>query len=369
VVPFLRGYWQQSHYGDPIWQFIPEDSATVRTMLFQLRTNGPPGFLRPYMTDDGRYANISFIYPDHKGDTIMKTVLAADAFIEEHPMGEVIVRLHMDQAEKSAPLWNWERLKDIWYYMLGPVLPARHHTLQVLLRKDNASSEASQAYRAVEVQTADGTPMPPWLGEFREKAHLDYENAESEVEEGDVFTWPKDLKDWDEGDVDYWWESPEHGIRAVAVDTTNLIVLRPEGRRRRAALPADEVLTRGAQFVMAGGVMGILAAINDEVERAHVREHRADLRRDPRAPLDHVQLDPERVHHPHQIATATMLSLAYMAIGASGSTSTRSRSSRWASASGSTTRSTSSTASDRRWRIRPTSTKRSDARSGPRGWR
>jgi hypothetical protein len=102
--------------------------------------------------------------------------------------------------------------------------------------------------------------MPPWLSEFREKAHLDYENAESEVEEGDVFTWPKDLKDWDEGDVDYWWESPEHGIRAVAVDTTNLIVYDLKAVDGVPRYQPTKSWTRGAQFVMAGGVMGILAA-------------------------------------------------------------------------------------------------------------
>ena len=62
-------YWGQNHYGDPKWGFIPVDSGTVRAALFQLRQNGAPGFLRPFMTDDGRYANLSFFYRDHKGET------------------------------------------------------------------------------------------------------------------------------------------------------------------------------------------------------------------------------------------------------------------------------------------------------------
>ena len=70
VVPFLKAYWGQNHFGDPKWSFIPDDSGSVRSALFQLRQNGAPGFLRPFMTDDGRYANLSFIYRDHKGDTI-----------------------------------------------------------------------------------------------------------------------------------------------------------------------------------------------------------------------------------------------------------------------------------------------------------
>jgi predicted RND superfamily exporter protein len=307
VVPFLRGYWQQSHYGDPIWQFIPDDSATVRTMLFQLRTNGPPGFLRPFMTDDGRYANISFIYPDHKGSTLQKVVLAAEAFIERHPMGEVIVRLDKDQAAVDAPLWNWERLKDIWYYMLGPLLPARHHTLKVQLR------QADGSYKELPVMTPEGK-LPEWMDEFRKGAEKDYEDAKSDVEEGDVFTWPSELADWDNGDVDYWWESQDYGIRAVAVDTTDLIVHDLKAVDGVPRYQPTDSWTRGAQFVMAGGYMGILAAINDEVERGHVANIILILTVIFILHSSTYQSIPSGLIIFTQISTATMLSLAYMAI-------------------------------------------------------
>ncbi len=101
IAPIIRGYWRMNHYGDPKWQFVPEHPGTVRTVIFQLRTNGAPGFLRPFMTDDSRDANVSFFYPDHKGETIHKAVLAADAFIKDNPMGEVIVRLDMDHAAEG----------------------------------------------------------------------------------------------------------------------------------------------------------------------------------------------------------------------------------------------------------------------------
>ena len=58
LVPFIRGSWRMNHYGDPKWQFVPTDSATVRNTIFNLQTNGPPGFLRPFMTDDGKDTNI-----------------------------------------------------------------------------------------------------------------------------------------------------------------------------------------------------------------------------------------------------------------------------------------------------------------------
>jgi hypothetical protein len=312
LVPFLRGSWQQNHYGDPKWHFIPEDSATVRSMIFQLQTNGPPGFLRPFMTDDGRHANISFFYPDHKGDTILRTVKASEAFIEEHPIGEVIVRLDKDKAPEGAPLWNTERLIDIWYYMLDPLLPARDHTLNVSIRGDDG------AYQKMEVKTASSDGLPSWIEEFAEGSHKNYEDAKSSVEEGQVFTWPDSLSTWDQSDVSWWWESEEYGIRAVAVDTKELIVQDTKSVSKTVEYQPTQSWTRGAQFVLAGGAMGTLAAINHEVERSHV------------ANISLIFLVIFILHSLTyqsmasggiiflQISTATLVSLAYMAIAGIG---------------------------------------------------
>jgi uncharacterized membrane protein YdfJ with MMPL/SSD domain len=193
--------------------------------------------------------------------------------------------------------------------MLGPLLPARHHSLTVQLR------QADGTYKALPVNAAGGKDgLPEWMEEFAEKSHEDYENAESEVEEGDVFTWPDRLADWSPGDVDYWWESPEHGIRAVAINTTDLVVHDLKAVEGIPRFQPTNSWTRGAQFVMAGGVMGILAAINDEVERGHVANiililavifvlHSITYSSVPSGLIIFTQ-----------IATATMLSLAYMAI-------------------------------------------------------
>ena len=123
-------------------------------MIFQLQTNGPPGFLRPYMTDDGRDANISFFYPNHKGDTIMRAVATSEDFIERHPVGEVIVRLDKDKAAQDAPIWSPAKLTDIFYYMLDPLLPARHHTLNVRVRG------ADEVYKPYEVKSAKAGRAP-----------------------------------------------------------------------------------------------------------------------------------------------------------------------------------------------------------------
>ena len=309
VVPFLKAYGQQNHFGDPKWSFIPNDSASVRSALFQLRQNGAPGFLRPFMTDDGRYANLSFIYRDHKGDTLMRVVQTAEVYVRENPIGEVIVRLEKDKAEEHASWLSAEKWADATYYLFGPLLPPRDHTLKVKLRKKDGS------YADEEVVRVDGKgTLPEWLGEFRKGAIADYEEERDAVEEGDFFSWPKDLGNWSDSDVEWWWENEEFGIRAVAVDETNLIVHDLKAVEGKPKYQQTQSWTRGMQFVLAGGIMGILAATNEDVERSHV------------ANISLIFLVILVLHSitywsiPSgfiillQIATATMLSLAYMAV-------------------------------------------------------
>jgi predicted RND superfamily exporter protein len=324
VAPIIRGYWRMNHYGDPKWQFVPEHPGTVRTVIFQLRTNGAPGFLRPFMTDDSRDANVSFFYPDHKGETITKAVYASDHFIKQNPMGEVIVRLDMDKAKHEAPWYDKEALTDLWYYMLGPMLPTREHTLHVQVRQGAKAEvegeevirtveEASTNYDSLPVNRADDG-LPEWLEEFREAAISDYETEKESVEEGEYFSWPDELADWTSDDVDAWWESTEFGIRAVALDTNKLIVQDLKAVEPTPRYQQTNSWTRGVQFVMAGGIMGILAAINDEVERGHIANITLIL---------FVIFVLHSVTYQSmlsggiillQISTATLLSLAYMAL-------------------------------------------------------
>ncbi len=308
--PILRRYWRMNHYGDPKWQFIPEHPGTVRAAIFQLQTNGPPGFLRPYLTDDGRDASISFFYPDHKGETITTAVLAAQHYIERNPIGEVIIRLDKDRAEADAPWTDRDKLLDLLYYMLGPMLPPRHHTLNVRIRH---GSDENPSYEQVPVSVAGVDPLPEWMEEFRELAIEDYENERDSVEEGQTFTWPETLADWTLDDVDQWWESEEFGVRAVGVNTKDLIVHDLKAVDGVPRYQPTNSWTRGVQFVMAGGIMGILAAVNDEVERSHVANisliflvifilHSITYQS---IPSGFIILT--------QIVTATMVSLGYMA--------------------------------------------------------
>ncbi len=308
LVPLIRGSWQMNHYGDPKWQFVPNDQATVRQIIFQLQQNGPPGFLRPFMTDEGKDANIQFFFPDHKGDTIVRAVHAADNYIKSHPIGEVFITLDMDKAEPDAGFFNGDKLIDTFYYMLGPLLPSRNHSLHVRVR------QADGSYTQQPVYLASDEGLPQWIDEFQEKAIFDFEETRDGWAEDEFFPWPESLADWEQSDISQWYENKELGIRAIEVGTTNLIV---QDLRAVDSVPEYQQTkswTRGVQFVMAGGIMGILAAVNDEVERSHVANisliflvifvlHSVTYQSIPSGFIILLQ-----------IATATMMSLAYMAI-------------------------------------------------------
>jgi hypothetical protein len=197
--------------------------------------------------------------------------------------------------------------------MLGPLLPTRAHSMTVQLR------QADGSYRSVEVTPADGqSPLPAWLADFRAGALADYQEERDAVEEGDFFSWPEDLDNWTDDDVEWWWENEKFGIRAVAVDETNLIVHDLKAVEGEPKYQQTQSWTRGMQFVLAGGIMGILAATNEDVERSHV------------ANISLIFLVILVLHSitywsiPSgfiillQIASATMISLAYMAISGIG---------------------------------------------------
>ncbi|MEE2678161.1 MAG: MMPL family transporter [Myxococcota bacterium] len=306
LVDLVKTVNRTCNYGDPRFAYIPSGALT-RTWIFQVRQGAPPGTLRPLLTDDGRAASLTVFYPDHKGETIRRAIAVADRYIEDHPIGVVSIRLDEDQGRPEQPFYHPERVKDFLYYMIGPLLPVRSHSLGVRVRKDDA-------YQAVEVRTVDADGLPDWLEEFREEAQYAYSDAKDDAINGRVFTWPDSLEEWEPEDVDEWWESDELGLRAVAVSEDALVV---HDLRQPDSVPTyqpTQAYSRGVQFVLAGGLMGMLAAVNDEVERGHLANisliffvifvlHSVTYRSSLSGGIILLQ-----------IATATLLSLAYMAL-------------------------------------------------------
>ena len=180
--------------------------------------------------------------------------------------------------------------------------------MRISIRNDDGS------YQNIEVTPAIQDELPEWLEEFGENAMYDYEEQLDATEEGEYFFWPDNLAEWSPDDVSAWWESDELGIRAVATHTKNLIVHDLKAVDGVPKYQPTNSWTRGVQFVMAGGVMGILAAINDEVERGHVANISLIL-----LVIYVLQALTYRSLWSWtiiviQLSTATMISLAYMAL-------------------------------------------------------
>jgi predicted RND superfamily exporter protein len=306
LVDLVKVVSQTMNHGDPRFALIPEGSFT-RAVIFQARQGSPPGTLRPLLTDDGRAAALTVFYRDHKGETIRRATAVARNFIDEHPLGAVSIRLDQNSGDPSRPFYDLERVKDLTYYALGPLLPTRAHTLHASVR-----SEGDYTPLPVKVVARDG--LPEWAELFREDALYAYDEAKGEAVNGRVFTWPDHLADWELTDIDEWWESEDLGLRAAAIGESALVV---HDQRAPGGVPTfqpTQSFTRGVQLVLAGGLMGMLGAVNDEVERGH---------------LANISLIFMAIFVLHsltyrslvsgaiillQIATATLLSLAYMAI-------------------------------------------------------
>jgi predicted RND superfamily exporter protein len=304
--PLVRTVNRQMKYGDPKFEDIP-GGGLVRGIIFRIRTNSPPGSLGQLLTNDGRAASVMVFYPDHRGETIRRAVEVAESFIAANPLGEISIRLDRNRATDGAGIWDAERVKDFVYYMIGPLLPPRARTLSVRIRN-------SDGYAPAPVQSVAQEGLPPWIEDFRASALARYGAERESLRPNEIFTWPARLAAWEPDDVDQWWEDPELGVRAIAVNTTDLLVQDLKAMRPESDYQPTRSWTRGVQFVMAGGVMGILAAVNDEVERSHLANitlilavifvlHSITYWSIPSGGILLLQL-----------ATATLVSLAYMAL-------------------------------------------------------
>jgi predicted RND superfamily exporter protein/acyl carrier protein len=316
LVNLITGYWKTNHYGDPKWGFIPDSPQTVGAIIFQLMQSSTPGALRPFITDEREDSNITFFFPDHQGRTIVRAVHFAEEFIHENPMGKFSVRL----IEDKGPI------VDAIYYMIGPLLPPRHETMnvyvtrysddqQTILGHDLQVVEEVQAWseppdreeveknvintivRTGRRKTSDVTLDahlkddldldPDTLGKIARKLSDDFdyriettrENAKAVAASG-IWTTVSSLVDYviERGTfwIDTQWDGGETGAQAQSIRYCRtycgyeLWVKNAKFKDKSWNPQATGSWTRGAEFVMAGGLMGILAAVNEEVERGHV---------------------------------------------------------------------------------------------------
>ncbi|MEE2702735.1 MAG: MMPL family transporter [Myxococcota bacterium] len=320
LVNFIRVFWDVNHYGDPKWGFVPDSASAIKRIVFQLVSNSTPGALRPYLTDEQEDSNITFFFPDHKGETIRKAVHYAEEFIENNPMGRVSTRLREDRGGAL----------DVAYYMLGPLLFAREKNMEVFIAQIDEVQEI-QGY-----DQAEPYPVGEWT-EPVDRAEVEKNVIDALVKLGNVrrdkitptshlfddLNIKKDRIDKIarllSAKFDYRIERLNKTAKQVALDPygpwtsvdrivedivdRSVYYVVEEWHDEGLAITAQTIRycpaywgyceyelwvkndkfkdssfnpqptgswTRGSEFAMAGGLMGILGAVNEEVERGHV---------------------------------------------------------------------------------------------------
>jgi len=318
VVTLIRAFWQGGHYGDPKWGFVPESASSIGGIIYNLRNNSTPGALRPFLTDDSEDAQITFFFRDHTGETIARAVHWAEEFIEANPTGRVSVRL--DQQDNAA--------LDGIYYMLGPILFPRKHEMSVKVAQINDQQEI-EGYTPRETTLVEewSEPIDPdevaeviLAGLRKLRKNKDVEVTLSSVLSDDLEVPKRQFGKWvveAAAEHDYRVETVSEKTMDVTamwldegwtagdvvdyiVDRSNYLVLERWNGGDDGELTAMSIRyctnycdyelwvqnskfkdssfnpmptktwTRGSEFTLAGGVMGMLAAVNEEVERGHV---------------------------------------------------------------------------------------------------
>jgi len=313
LVDIIKQYWLVNHYADPKWGFVPDSAQTIGGIIFQLQRSNIPGFLRPFLTDDAEDANITFFFRDHKGKTIKRSIHYAQQFIEENPMGRISVRLQEDKGGVTSAA----------YYLFGPILFPRHSEMVVKVADINEDQKITgfQDQQPVKVgrwtepvdradveknvistikslsrkklgDIKDSDSFKKDLGQDNERmgkvveklsAEHDYrietvnEPADEVIQHIETVG---DLVDYivkrSVFYIDEEWKNDEGNITAQTIRYCRhycdyeLWTQNTKFKDVSFNPQPTKTYTRGAEFVLAGGIMGVYAAVNEEVERGHV---------------------------------------------------------------------------------------------------
>jgi len=313
LVDIIKQYWLVNHYADPKWGFVPDSAQTIGGIIFQLQRSSIPGFLRPFLTEDAEDANITFFFRDHKGRTIERAMHYATEFINANPMGRINVRLKENEGG----------ILSAAYYLFGPVLFPRHSEMIVQVADINEDQKITgyQPKDAVsvgrwtepvaaadveknviaairllslkklpEVKPSDRLKQDlsldsDRLGKIGDKLSADFDYRVESVDgtADEVLAKVETVGDLVNHIVsrsvyyiDEEWKNDEGNITAQTIRycrhycTYELWTQNSKFKDTSFNPQRTNTYTRGAEFVLAGGIMGVYAAVNDEVERGHV---------------------------------------------------------------------------------------------------
>jgi predicted RND superfamily exporter protein len=280
IVEYLKSITRTFHNADPRWSIVPNTPQEIGGLLYLYEAGSPdPRILNPVRDQVARNAAIRLFYGDHQGDTIHHAVERIKGYLKSRPTGTISVRLEVPEDDWISTVFWW----------IGPLLPPRPVDLGVYLQQPDGT------YAKQEVQSPDRTDpapedskarmltLPRMTRELRESlvdagyddvgklANADVEELAT-VEGFDLVTSYALIKaaklDRREFDVIYEWDSPEQQtsvqVRKRGLYEPYELWVKYQGgdyERRESGRWAE-----GTSFALASGLMGVLAASNEEVE-------------------------------------------------------------------------------------------------------
>lgn len=282
IVDYLKAITRTFHYHDPRWASIPYTGQQVGGLLYLYEAGSPdPRVLSPYRDDRARVAAVHVFYADHQGATIRTAIERVQRYVREHPTGDVSIRLATPGDGLQARLRSW----------LGPLLPPRDPEMVVLAR-------GGAGYVAQDVQHPDRRESAPpdstaWI--------LTLPSMTEPLKDALVEAGYDRVAKIASADVKELAEVPGYDLvtayqlhKAARLDRRDYTVVsewRDEKRgidaevRRRGLYENPELWVRyqqggfqqretrvwsdRASFGLASGLMGVLAASNDEVEASN----------------------------------------------------------------------------------------------------
>ncbi len=279
IVDYLKAITRTFHNADPRWSTVPYTPQEIGGLLYLYEAGSPdPRVLNPVRDQNARNAAIRIFYGDHKGDTIREAVDRVKGYLKARPTGKIQARLEVPEDDWIATVFWW----------IGPLLPPRPVDLGVYIQKDGS-------YERQEVERPGRTdPAPPdskermltlprMTRELRESlVDAGYDDVQklasanleelAKVEGFDLAT-AYALKKAAQLDrrnfkVEYEWNNDEVGthvqVRKRGFYEPHELWVKYQGgdfERRESGRWAE-----GTSFALASGLMGVLAASNEEVE-------------------------------------------------------------------------------------------------------
>jgi len=280
IVEYMKAITRTFHNADPRWSIVPNTPSEIGGLLYLYEASSPdPRILNPVRDQVARNAAIRLFYSDHQGATIHRAIERIKGYLKERPTGKISVRLEVPENDWISTVFWW----------IGPLLPPRPVDLGVYIQQPDgeyAKQETLSPNRS-EPPPEDSKEriltLPRMTRELRETlADKGYDNvqklADANVEElgkvegFDLVTSYALIKaaklDRRNFTVVYEWESPEHQTdievrKRGLYEPYELWVKYQNGdfERRESGRWAE-----GTSFALASGLMGVLAASNEEVE-------------------------------------------------------------------------------------------------------